>query len=774
MHVGALPDQSSSRHDPWAHVAMNALLQTIHGLDGNEVRDMTTTLKAILKYPLVRRDRSKAEREVKRRPEFEQALLRVVIAFIVMVYLFCYTFYDANVSSSEIQVLAVSVGFFLFGLILAARVLTKGGTSVARRYLGMIADNAVTTYCLMNMGEGGAVVIGVYLFVSFGNGFRYGRRYLHTCQAMGVVGFSCVLAFSEFWSQHIAIGLGFLIGLVVLPFYVGVLAQRLERAKLRADEANQAKGRFVANVSHEMRTPLNGVIAMADVLRETSLSESQREIVETMTTSAELLLAQIEDVLDLSKIEANKVQIESHPMDLGRLLSSTVKVVLPQARYKGLPINTEIADDAAGWFIGDSHHLRQVVLNLLSNAVKFTERGSVTLRATSAGYVGERKLIRIEVQDTGIGIAENKQDAIFEPFAQADDSTTRIYGGTGLGTTIARQLVGLMGGKIGLRSQPNVGSLFWIELALVPTTPGQIDLTSQPPATAVVGHSQALAAARAGKVHKLHGARILVAEDNPTNQRVAQLILESAGHSVIIVENGEAALDALESASFDVALFDLSMPLVSGLEALKLYRFSAAKPVPVLILSANVTPETIAECHRAGAAEFVPKPLRASHLIEAIERHLSQHAKSSVQTPVVPRTEERPALEVIDSPSVDKAVIEDLARLSSDPTFVVRLIDGFYSDADRLVDEIVNAISSRRYELVKDSAHALKGGAASVGASQLVQFAKRIERASHDSLRLKAAQWIEELKLLDRQARLALNEHVRPYRDQQASPISGT
>ena len=354
---------------------------------------------------------------------------------------------------------------------------------------------------------------------------------------------------------------------------------------------------------------------MADVLRETSLSDSQREIVETMTTSAELLLAQIEDVLDLSKIEANKVQIESRPMDLGRLLSSTVKVVLPQARYKGVPIHTEISNDATGWFVGDSHHLRQVVLNLLSNAVKFTEHGSVTLRASTTDGVGDRQLIRIEVEDTGIGIPENKQAAIFEPFAQADDSTTRIYGGTGLGTTIARQLISLMGGKIGVRSQPNVGSLFWIELALAPTAPLQMDLTGEPSASSVVGHSQALAAAGAGKVHKLHGARILVAEDNPTNQRVAQLILESAGHSVTIVENGEAALDALESASFDVALFDLSMPLVSGLEALKLYKFSSAEPVPVLILSANVTPETIAECHRAGAAEFVPKPLRATHLI---------------------------------------------------------------------------------------------------------------------------------------------------------------
>src|SRR6476659_7191173 len=315
------------------------------------------------------------------RPELEQTSLRVLIAGIVMVYLFWYASRDGAVSQSEQMVLFVSVLFFAFGLALMMRVLLTARPSVGRRYLGMVADNAVTSFCLMQMGEGGAVVIGVYLFITFGNGFRYGRRYLHACQALGVAGFTAVLVLSDFWSQHVAIGTGFLIGLVILPFYVGVLAERIENAKKRADEANQAKGRFVANVSHEMRTPLNGVIAMADILRETYLTDSQREIVDTLGTSAHLLLAQIEDVLDMAKIEAGRVQIEQQPFDLGHLLSSTVKVLLPQARYKGLAVNTEVAPAAARWFAGDSHHLRQVLLNLLANAVKFTERGQITLRA---------------------------------------------------------------------------------------------------------------------------------------------------------------------------------------------------------------------------------------------------------------------------------------------------------------------------------------------------------------------------------------------------------
>ena len=676
-----------------------------------------------------------------------------------MIYLFWYSFRDGAVSSNEQLVLQVSVWFFVFGLALMLRVLLTARPSVSRRYLAMVADNAVTTFCLMQMGEGGAVVIGVYLFITFGNGFRYGRRYLHACQALAVLGFSSVLVLSDFWSHHVAIGTGFLIGLVILPFYVGVLAERIENAKKRADDANQAKGRFVANVSHEMRTPLNGVIAMADVLRETSLTEAQREIVETMTTSAQLLLAQIEDVLDLSKIEAGRVHIENRPFNLSRLLSSAVKVVLPQARYKGLDVTTNIELAGYEWFSGDVHHLNQVILNLLSNAVKFTEQGRVTLAAFIVESSVADALIRIEVRDTGIGIPSSKQSAIFEPFAQADDSVTRLYGGTGLGTTIARQLIGLMGGTIGLESELGAGSLFWLEIRLKVSSPGGVDLTDElatsPKANAT---AQALSAIQSTKVHRIRGARILVAEDNPTNQRVAQLILESGSHLVTIVRNGEAALDALDDGAFDIALFDLSMPVISGLQALKLYRFTTTKPIPVLILSANVTPETISECESAGAAEFIPKPLRASQLLDAIERNLTTGTMAVARPEVRPNG---PQLAVVDTPIVDFDVLRDLTRLSPDPTFVQRLLEGFQSDTDRLVKEISTALSTRRYNAVADIAHALKGGAASVGASQLTQLARKLEGSSQETLRLKSAQLTEELLKVSSQTLELLKRHLQ-------------
>lgn len=699
--------------------------------------------------------------------ELEQSGVRVLLGGIVLAILAWVVLRGAEVQPKEAEVLAVAVCFFLFSVALMLRILIAPRASVARRFLGMIADNAVTTYCLIRMGENGAFVLFVYLFITFGNGLRFGRVYLHACQLMGIVGFALVLFLSPFWSKHPEIGIAFLITLILPPFYVGFLTERIKRESKRADEANQAKGRFVANVSHEMRTPLNGVIAMADVLRETDLDETQREIVNTLGTSAHLLLAQIEDVLDLAKIEAGRVQIERQPFDLGKLLTSTVKVVLPQARYKDLTVNTEISPQAMRWFAGDSHHLRQVLLNLLANAIKFTEHGEVFLRATAVADTPSEARVRFEVRDTGVGIAPAKQAAIFEAFTQADDSITRVYGGTGLGTTIARQLVVLMGGQIGVNSIVGVGSTFWFEVPLQFAEPAGIDLTAEIAETARLSSTAAvLAAQQPTKITKIRGARVLVAEDNRTNQRVTQLILESGGHHATIVNNGEAALDALERGSFDLAVFDLSMPVVSGLEALKLYQYTTQTPIPVLILSANVTTDVIAECQRAGCAEFIAKPIRPTTLLDAIERHLAERAGALSQSVPPIRAEERPALTVIDTPPVDHRILEDLGRLSSDPTFVERLVLGFRSDIERLLKTISDSLASRRYEDVKDAAHALKGGAGSVGATQLAQVAIRLEKASYNTLRLRAAAWTEELTHTANAALAALEHHLEERRRQ--------
>jgi two-component system sensor histidine kinase RpfC len=704
------------------------------------------------------------------RPELEQALLRIAIPAMAAIWICGDWLNKGNLSPEALHGLFTALGFLTFAIVLAAHIVIAANSKffVGRRLVGILADNAVNTYFMLVMGEGGAVVVGIYLFVTFGNGFRYGRMYLHASQVLSLIGFTIVLFASDFWSHHIAVGVGFLVAMIVLPFYVGVLAERITEAKKRADEANQAKGRFMANVSHEMRTPLNGVIAMSDLLRETQLQETQREIVETLATSAQLALAQIEEVLDAAKIEAGRIQLECKPFDLEGLLSTTVKVVLPQARYKGLTIELSVQPDAAGWYSGDAHHLRQVMLNLLSNAVKFTDQGRIDVRALVQGVSHNVTKLRIEVQDTGIGIPASKLNQIFEPFAQADDSVTRLYGGTGLGTTIAKQLIGLMGGTLTVESQQGMGSKFWFEIPLPRTEKAGIDLAEEFAASRAAisnggrgyGGSTALA-------ERLRGARVLVAEDNPTNQRVTKMILESGGHFATIVTNGEEALEALEKDHFDIALFDLSMPKVSGIDALKLYRFTTDRPIPVIILSANVTVEAISECHSAGAVEFVAKPVRASVMLEAIDRNLdvgtaevrhtvnNRAATSRRETTSIPgssaegaRAASSPRLSLVDTSAVDPNVLEELEQFSSDPTFVERLIEGFLSDCERLSSQIQDGLSKRRYDSVKDAAHALRGASGSVGANQLYQFATRVDKSSYENIRLQAGKLSQELTSL--------------------------
>jgi two-component system, sensor histidine kinase RpfC len=708
------------------------------------------------------------------RAELEQALLRVLIPALATIWLLAEWAIRGELSSGELHGLWFAVGFLLFATALTANVLGSDNDHLVapRRFIGIVADNLANTYFMLVMGEGGAVVMGVYLFVTFGNGFRFGRLYLHVSQGLALIGFSTVLVISDFWSHHLAVGVGILVAMIVLPFYVGVLAQRITEARRRADEANQAKGRFLANMSHEMRTPLNGVIAMADLLRETPLDDAQREIVETLSTSGQLALAQIDDVLDAAKIEAGHIQIQTTPFEFAAFVEQTIRVVAPQARYKGLSIVASIDESARRWFIGDPHHLRQVLLNLVANAVKFTERGDVHVRAFAkeSERVAEATLLRIEVQDTGIGIPAEKQASIFEPFTQADDSVTRVYGGTGLGTTIARQLTRLMGGSIGFTSSEGVGSTFWIELALPIAEERRLDLTQELAASKLI--SPAIAASvnvgHRATIHRLRGAHVLVAEDNPTNQRVSQLILQSGGHIATIVKNGEEALDALERGGYDIAVFDLSMPIVSGLEALRIYRFSNPDPIPVLMLSANVTEEIIRQCRDAGAAEFVSKPVRPSVLLEAIERNLESGSKWG-STPEHAKVGEQPSSAPQVFLELNPVVLVELGRLSKDSSFVDRLMDGFRSDCERLRSQIADALAQRDFDAVRDAAHALKGGAGSVGATLLFEFARTLEGATHDSLDARAAALIDELRYTVGRTLRAVEAHVAQRHHMQSS-----
>ncbi len=643
--------------------------------------------------------------------EHEQALIRLAVGTILFFYLLPGAFVDTGEQlETDLLYLGVMLSFLAAAMVIFTRILIQPGVSASRRIFGAILDAGTATFFMVVAEFQAMPLFLVYFWITLANGFRYGGSYLLASLGFSVIGFLVVLALSPFWQAYIKVGLGLLVGLIVLSVYALTLVRRMWAAVAKAEAANQAKRRFVSVVSHEMRTPLNAIVNMGSLLRDTQLNREQIDMLQTLTGSSRVLLGLVEDVLDFSKIEAGKLTIEETDFDMHALVNSTAKILEQQAKDRGLDLILSIMPQVTPSLRGDPHHIRQVLINLLGNAIKFTEKGSITLHVSLIEESDSSANLKFSVRDTGIGMSAEAQRRIFDSFAQADDSTTRRFGGTGLGTTIAKQLVELMGGQMGLESAVGLGSTFWFELPLAKQTvvAGQatgdlagahVYLVGFPgndveaiaemlqgwgaipyPATGVeevadrmlreisiapIPHSAllfaktskdaqlmlsqlrkqshlpnlpaVLAIGVSGSEHvvesvsggrnvalsypldkrllfnALHavsvsqdkserrevvflsdylkrrdGARaytILVADDNAANRTVIQKILERAGHKVVLVEDGEQVLDAMESRQFDLAVLDRNMPRMGGLEALKAMRFlhPGEERTPVMI-----------------------------------------------------------------------------------------------------------------------------------------------------------------------------------------------